>query len=97
MGNLNAIAFSDAENHLELPSDKDFKKVETMIRELLKPSSTDLPHIVEMAGQLSCRPTKDASSSKVIIKYASPISKDTSHPSGTHPSPSDMPKLAPNK
>ena len=60
LGNLNVITFSNSENHPKLPSDEDFKKAETMIRELLKPSSTDLPHTVEMVGQLKCRSTKEA-------------------------------------
>ena len=35
LGNPNAIAFSDTENHPEVPLDEDFKKAETMIGELL--------------------------------------------------------------
>ena len=92
LGNPNAIAFSDSENHLELPSDEDFKKVETVIWELLKPSSADFPHTVEMAGQLKCRSTKEALSSEAITKHTSSTPKDSSHPLGTQPPPSNKPK-----
>ena len=78
LGSPNAIAFFDGENHPELPSDEDFKKAKNMIRELLKPSSANLPHTVEMVGQLRCRMAKDTLSSEVIIKSASPALKDTS-------------------
>ena len=78
LGNLKAIAFSNVANHPELPSDKDFKKAETMIGEFLKPSSADLPHTVEMAGQVLARPAKDASSL---------VSNDPSHPLRTQPPP----------
>ena len=83
MGNPKAIAFSNVANRQELPSDEDFKKVETMIGEFLKLSSTDLPHTVKMAGQLLARPLKDASS---------PVSKDPSRPLATQPLPPDPTK-----
>ena len=72
LSNPKAIGLSVMENHLEPPSDEDFKKAETMIEEFLKPSSADLPHIVEMAGQITSRPAKDV-----------PPSKDASHSEAT--------------
>ena len=51
-------------NRPELPLDEDFKKAENMIGEFLKTSSTNLPHIVEMAGQITSRPAKDVPPSK---------------------------------
>ena len=39
LGNPKAIAFAGAQNCPELPMDEDFKKAETMVGELLKPSS----------------------------------------------------------
>ena len=92
LGNPNVIAFSDSENHLELPSYEDFKKVETMIGELLKPSSANLPHTVEMDGQLRCKLTKEVSSSEATTKLTSSAPKHSSHPLGTQPPPSDTPK-----
>ena len=34
MGNPDTIAFSSTKNHLELPSNEDFKKAENMVREV---------------------------------------------------------------
>ena len=76
MGNPNAIAFSGAEDHHELPSDEDFKKAKTMIGEFLKSSSADFPHVVEMTGQIISRPTKDASPSEAITNSTSSAPKD---------------------
>ena len=76
LGNPKAIAFTNAENHPELPSDEDFKKAETIIGEFLKPSLPELPHLVEMARQLLAKPSKDASS---------PGSKNPSRPLDTPP------------
>ena len=83
LGNSKAIAFSNVANRLELPSDEDFKKAETMIREFLKPSSADLPHTVDMARQILARPAKDASSS---------VPNDLSRPLGTKLPPPDPTK-----
>ena len=74
LDNPKAITSYRAENHSELPLDEDFKKVETMIGEFLKPLLAKLPYNVEMAGQILSRPTKYVSSS---------VPKDPSHPSGT--------------
>ena len=93
LGNPNAIVFFDLENHPKLPSDEDFKKAETMIGESLKPSPTDLPHMVEMVGQIKCKSTKEASSSEVSTKLIFSTRKDSSHPSGIQPLPSDTPKI----
>ena len=76
LGNPKAIAFASAENRPELPTDEDFKKAETMIGEFLKPFSAELPHIVEMAGQLLAKSSKDV---------PSPGSKNPSRPSETPP------------
>ena len=62
LGNPKAIAFSNAENRPDLPSDEEFKKADTMIGEFLKPSSSELPHAVEMAGQLLVKSSKEVSS-----------------------------------
>jgi len=51
-----------------------------MIEEFLKPSSTDLPHTMEMARQILARTANDASS---------PILKDPSLLSGTQLPPLD--------
>ena len=59
LGNPKAIAFASAENRLELPTDEDFKKAETMIGEFLKPFSAELPHTVEMAEQVLAKSLKD--------------------------------------
>ena len=83
LGNPKAIAFSNIANRLDLPSDEDFKKAETMIGEFLKPSLAELPHTVEMAEKMLARPPKDASS---------PVSKDPSRPSGTQSPPPDPTK-----
>ena len=69
------------ENRLKLPSDEDFRKVETMISEFLKPYSIDLPHAIETVGQIISRPAKGTSSSKSAshsestTKPTSPTSK----------------------
>ena len=62
LGNPKAIAFSNAENRPDLPSDEEFKKADTMIGEFLNPSSSELPHAVEMAGQLLVKSSKEVSS-----------------------------------
>ena len=76
LGNPKAIAFAGAENHPELPMDEDFKKAETMVGEFLKPFSVELPHAVEMAGQVLAKSSKDV---------PSPGSKNPSRPSETSP------------
>ena len=87
------------ENHSELPSDEDFRKAETMIGKFLKPSSTDLPYAIEMAGQIICRLAKDTSSGKhashsgETIKPVLPTSKGTFQLSGTKPHPSGTSKV----
>ena len=74
LGNPKATTFSNVVNHPEIPSNEDFKKAETMIGEFLKPSSANLPHVVDMVGKILARPVKDMSSS---------VSKDPSRLSGT--------------
>ena len=54
--------FSGMENRQELPTDEDFKKVIRMIGEFLEFSSVDLPHVVEIGGQIVCSSGKDGSS-----------------------------------
>ena len=88
LGNPKAIAFLGVKDCPALPSDEDFKKVETMIGELLKPFSADLPHTVEIAGQILSNPVKGASPS---------APKDFSHPSGTQLPPPDPTKARTNR
>ena len=64
-----------------------------MIRELLRPSSADLPHTMEMAGQLKFRLMKETSSSEAIIKPTSFASKDGNSPSGTQTFSLETPKI----
>ena len=74
LGDPKAIAFAKAENRPDLPTDEEFKKADTMIGEFLKPFSAELPHAVEMAGQVLAKSLKDMPSSG---------SKNPSHPSET--------------
>ena len=53
-----------------------------MIGERLKPFSTDLLHVVEMAGQIVSKLAKDASSSEATTKSSSLTPKGTTHPLG---------------
>ena len=76
LGNPKAIAFASAENRPDLPTDEEFKKADTMIGELLKPFTAELPHAVEMAGQLLAKSSKEV---------PSPGSKNPSRPSKTSP------------
>lgn len=59
LGDPKAIAFANAENRPDLPSDEEFKKADTMIGEFLKPFSAELPHLVEVAGQVLAKPSRD--------------------------------------
>ena len=71
LGDPKAIAFANAENRPDLPTDEEFKKADTMIGEFLKPFSAELPHAVETAGQVLAKSSKDV---------PSPGSKNPSRP-----------------
>ena len=62
LGNPKAIAFANAENCPDLPSDEEFKTADNMIGEFLKPSLSELPHAVEMVGQLLVKSSKEVPS-----------------------------------
>ena len=64
-----------------------------MIGELLRPFSADLPHVVEMAGQLKSRTIKETSSSEATTKPTSHASKDGKSSSGTQPLSLETPKI----
>ena len=68
LGNPKAIGFSTSEYRLELPSEEDFRKATTLIGELLKPLSAELPQTIEMAAQLKSKTTNEMSSSKALLK-----------------------------
>ena len=80
------------QNHLELSTDEDFEKAIGMIGEFLEFSSADLPHFVEIGGQIVCSSGKDGSSSKETTMSTSLVATDTSHSLGVQSSSSGVAK-----
>ena len=74
MGNPQAVGLSTSEYCPELPSEEDFRKATTLIGELLKALSAELPQTIEMAAQLKSKTTKEMVSSKAPAKGSKPSS-----------------------
>ena len=68
MGNPQAVGFSSSEYRPELPSEEDFRKAASLIGELLKPSSAELPQSIQTAGELMSKTTKEMVSFKAPAK-----------------------------
>ena len=79
LGNPKAIGFVNMENRLELPSNEDFGKAETMIGEFLKPTSTDLPCTIEIVAKIISSSAKHTSPYAATTKPYSLTPKDTTH------------------
>ena len=74
LGNPQAVGFSTSEYCTELPSEDDFRKAATLIGELLKPSSAELPQSIEMTGEIKSKTMKEMVSSKAPAKASKPSS-----------------------
>ena len=95
MSNPEAVGLSTSEYCPELPSEEDFRKAATLIGELLKPSSAELPQTIEMSGQLKSKTATEMVSSKVSAKVSKPSSaarKEGKSSSGSAIVPSDISK-----
>ena len=74
LDNPQAIRFSTSEYRPELPSEEDFRKAATLIGELLKPLSAELPQSIETAGELMSKTMKEMVSLKAPAKASKPSS-----------------------
>ena len=75
LSNPKATGFSLMENHLELLSDEDFAKANSMIGEFLKLSYVKLPPAIEMTGNVTSSSMKHTSRPSAVTKHVSPAPK----------------------